>query len=518
MNLGLNAGATVWPPRREGHCLVRLSGWLLLCFGFTPDPHVYASRSGSEWAVCEQVARDVSDFPRFVYGATLTAVDGATALLHGGLSSGGYVGERSSTFVMALVEAEGRGAPTISWTKVRPAPPNHDAGPALGDHREDPVQRGAKRRGASDQDEEEAEVGRGGLRFTRVDEAGTRTSPPPRRQYQNHVLNSGSGAGGDSGRGSGEGEAEGNVTIVPTPRGYHAAVMLDDHNLLVFGGICNSAAIAAPEVLNLKTWAWSRPRFRGREPAPRFGLSLTSLDDGRIVLIGGSTGSDLLRNGVDFADVHVLVEGPGGVLGWREATPELPCPTPRNLGREHSASLVGSKIVLFGGSRQLSNTIAVLDTDRLQWEMPRVFGPTPTPRHSHKAAVLGSKIVLFGGYSIKGASSAKSVAIDLATRRGALESAAGRANRRGPADIANHADDAMHRMHAGIPHQHNHHHHQHQHNHGNNHDAEDDRNNNNNNDGNDAQDDGNASDAEDPEVIAARVRAVFVNAIFGNLQ
>ncbi|KAK9810033.1 hypothetical protein WJX72_003716 [[Myrmecia] bisecta] len=80
-----------------------------------------------------------------------------------------------------------------------------------------------------------------------------------------------------------------------------------------------------------------------------------------------------------------------------------PCPSKRDT---HTASLVGSKMVMFGGSdgKTSYNEVYVCDLRTLEWSVPKVWGSPPRPRDSHSAVVYGQSIIVFGGSVPEGAS------------------------------------------------------------------------------------------------------------------
>lgn len=66
----------------------------------------------------------------------------------------------------------------------------------------------------------------------------------------------------------------------------------------------------------------------------------------------------------------------------------------------HTATVVGSKIFVFGGSRdgKLLNDVQLFDTASGRWTIPRVLGTPPAPRSNHSAVLLnGERILVFGG-------------------------------------------------------------------------------------------------------------------------
>ena len=226
-------------------------------------------------------------------------------------------------------------------------------------------------------------------------------------------------------------------------RGYHSAnlVVVDgDPCLMVFGGFHHSSATDSLELLHLPSLSWIPigDRISGTPPCERFGHSMTPLkefsgllatlhadlnsklervrsdgtDDSlrrqsspalcrtssacsqsssssvlsssstenkRYILIGGSDGSDLIRDGRELLHVYVLDlirASSGDTFQWSCPSIYFPEGTSHKeiVGRCHSAAVVGSKIVLYGGSARCQNTqIYVLDTE------PTVLPTFPPP-------------------------------------------------------------------------------------------------------------------------------------------
>ncbi|BFI43329.1 guanylate kinase [Marchantia polymorpha subsp. ruderalis] len=74
-------------------------------------------------------------------------------------------------------------------------------------------------------------------------------------------------------------------------------------------------------------------------------------------------------------------------------------PSPRSA---HTATVVGKKVVVFGGSGEESslNDVHILDTVTNTWTSPTVIGLPPSPRCFHSAVLLNEeRIVIYGGYT-----------------------------------------------------------------------------------------------------------------------
>lgn len=76
--------------------------------------------------------------------------------------------------------------------------------------------------------------------------------------------------------------------------------------------------------------------------------------------------------------------------------------------QKHTASLVGRKIFIIGGSYvnedpikhqmvEVFNNTLVFDTETMYWNYPECSGEIPTPRCAHSATTVEDKIFVFGG-------------------------------------------------------------------------------------------------------------------------
>lgn len=229
----------------------------------------------------------------------------------------------------------------------------------------------------------------------------------------------------------------------PGSRGYHSAAVSEDGlKIYFFGGISPAGSCDSLAVLDVATWRFSRPVTSGLPPPRRCGHS-AAIYRGRLWVVGGGSGRDLLRSGCDLSDVHCLD------LDTMEWT-RLDAPAgPLCSGKCHSSVLVGSRLCMFGGSMTTCNQLAWLDLEALYqaslpappaasaaaeapanptsgasgsrgpaaaaaaappparqppaaWGAPRrVHGPPPCARMSASAVLTadGSEVLLFGGFT-----------------------------------------------------------------------------------------------------------------------
>ncbi|KAG2444353.1 hypothetical protein HXX76_001109 [Chlamydomonas incerta] len=185
----------------------------------------------------------------------------------------------------------------------------------------------------------------------------------------------------------------------PGARGYHSAAASEDGmRLFVFGGIARRDSTARLSAIDLRTMTVDRPATTGDGPSPRFGCSLFCYG-GKLWVVGGGNGSDLARSGVDLFDMFTLDLA---TWRWEEVTPANE-PHDRNvMGRCHASALLGSKLLLFGGSLELGNHITWLDVGASPapvWGHPAaVLGTPPGKRMSAVVALSRSDLLVFGGW------------------------------------------------------------------------------------------------------------------------
>ena len=194
----------------------------------------------------------------------------------------------------------------------------------------------------------------------------------------------------------------------PAARAAHAAVLvatpavrgLAHPCLLIFGGSDGSQLFNDLWALPLGGQgppAWTRLAPAGSPPSPRTGH--TALLIGSVVLVFG--GGEGWGNEV-FADLFQLeLRG----LQWMRPATTGQTPPARS---GHSAVVLGGgggrapSMLVFGGSnaRRGLNDVYVLDSRSLHWSSPSESGMMPSPRSGCAAAAVGSYFVVFGGCGV----------------------------------------------------------------------------------------------------------------------
>ncbi|XP_074592017.1 LOW QUALITY PROTEIN: F-box/kelch-repeat protein At1g51550-like [Curcuma longa] len=207
-------------------------------------------------------------------------------------------------------------------------------------------------------------------------------------------------------------------SVVPSPRGAHAACSVSNHRMVMHGGIgWHGLRLNDTWILDLsddfRSGRWHWVANVQSLPPPRSGHTLTWIGGTYMVLFGGrGSGYEVLN------DIWLLNIGSGNPE-WRELKYELyglpsEMPLPR-VG--HSATMVlGRKILIYGGEdsqRHRKDDFWVLDvgalprfqtpglkkTSRRFWKKLQVEGHHPSYRSFHGACAdkSGRYVYIFGG-------------------------------------------------------------------------------------------------------------------------
>ncbi|KAG5838819.1 hypothetical protein ANANG_G00227670 [Anguilla anguilla] len=180
-----------------------------------------------------------------------------------------------------------------------------------------------------------------------------------------------------------------------TQRFSHSACYYDSNqSMYVFGGCTQSSCNAAFNDLwrlDLNSKEWIRPLASGSYPSPKAGATLVVYRD-LLVLFGGWTRPSpypLHQPERFFDEIHTYSPS----KNWWNCVVTTHGPPPM---AGHSSSVIGSKMIVFGGSlgaRQMSNEVWILDLEHWTWSKPPITGTAPHPR----GVVLDDKTLLILG-------------------------------------------------------------------------------------------------------------------------
>ena len=180
-----------------------------------------------------------------------------------------------------------------------------------------------------------------------------------------------------------------NNCVLPGRRFTHATTLLNDGRLLVAGGL-NEASALRPNTYfgtinpsgNNITWVEGTAL-----PAPKYGLKINTLQDGRVIVTGGVIATGQVRE-------VLLGNVSGNTITWANtANNFLPSP----LYFHESSILPDGRVFVTGGLDAAS-----LDTvffgrvigSNVTWTAGT---PMPTPRHSHSVSILNDGRALISG-------------------------------------------------------------------------------------------------------------------------
>ncbi|KAM9705210.1 LOW QUALITY PROTEIN: host cell factor 2 [Menidia menidia] len=178
--------------------------------------------------------------------------------------------------------------------------------------------------------------------------------------------------------------------------------------ILVFGGMVEYGKYTnSLYELQASRWLWKKLKPRlprtGPPPCPRIGHSFTLLGN-RCFLFGGLANDCEDPNGNVpryLDDLYELeLQAVTGARGWSLPQPRGGGPSPRESHSAVAYAGAGSpKLFLFGGMEgSRLNDLWQLDLDSMVWSMPETRGPPPAPRSLHSASLIGNKMLVFGGW------------------------------------------------------------------------------------------------------------------------
>ncbi|EON98549.1 putative rab9 effector protein with kelch motifs protein [Phaeoacremonium minimum UCRPA7] len=170
-------------------------------------------------------------------------------------------------------------------------------------------------------------------------------------------------------------------------------------SVYVFGGCDSRACFNELYVLDADAFYWTAPHVVGDVPVPLRAMTCTAVGK-KLVIFGGGDGPAY------YNDVYVL-----DTVNFRWSRPRIVGDRVPSKRRAHTACLYKNGIYVFGGGdgvRALNDIwrLDVSDTNKMSWKM--VSGPSsegaggkdlqrPKARGYHTANMVGSKLIIFGG-------------------------------------------------------------------------------------------------------------------------
>ncbi|CAD7934980.1 unnamed protein product [Amoebophrya sp. A120] len=188
----------------------------------------------------------------------------------------------------------------------------------------------------------------------------------------------------------------------PCARGGHTATLVSSiagsgPKLVIFGGQFNNDGVYTNlndvYVLDVDQNLWTTPAVKGTPPEARYGHS-ASLVGSRVVYFGGRG-----DNATHFRDLHALDVA---AMTWYQGPSSGGAPAAR-MG--HSSTLHGTNLLIFGGvsGPKFFSGLHVLDLTSMAWRTQETTGPAPSARMGHTATLMDTNLVIHGGFHLPAA-------------------------------------------------------------------------------------------------------------------
>mmetsp|Transcript_9225 Transcript_9225/g.22639 ORF Transcript_9225/g.22639 Transcript_9225/m.22639 type:complete len:386 (+) Transcript_9225:121-1278(+) len=183
----------------------------------------------------------------------------------------------------------------------------------------------------------------------------------------------------------------------PCARGGHTATLVQvggGPKLVLFGGHYNNDGVYTNlndvYVLDVDQNMWTTPVVKGTPPEPRYGHS-ASLVGSRVVFFGGRGDGGQHYRDLHALDVHAMT--------WYQGPSSGGAPAARMA---HTSTLFGTNLLIFGGvsGPKFFSGLHVLDLTSMAWRTQETTGPAPSARMGHAAVLMETNLLIHGGFSL----------------------------------------------------------------------------------------------------------------------
>ncbi|KAK4129471.1 galactose oxidase [Parathielavia appendiculata] len=171
--------------------------------------------------------------------------------------------------------------------------------------------------------------------------------------------------------------------------------------LVIFGGGDGPAYYNDVYVLDTVSFRWSKPRILGDKAPSKRRAHTACLYKNGIYVFGGGDGAQALNDiwRLDVSDINKmswkLISGASSPDGRPPAAGKDTRPKARGY---HTANMVGSKLIIYGGSDGVEcfNDVWVYNVETHVWKSVHI--PITYRRLSHTATIVGSYLFVIGGH------------------------------------------------------------------------------------------------------------------------
>ncbi|KAK7397194.1 hypothetical protein VNO78_18361 [Psophocarpus tetragonolobus] len=176
------------------------------------------------------------------------------------------------------------------------------------------------------------------------------------------------------------------TTLIPCAG--HSLIPWGNKLLSIAGHTKDPSESIQVKVFDLQTATWSTLKTFGKAPVSRGGQSV-NLVGKSLVIFGGQDAKRTLLNDLNILDLETMT--------WDEIDAVGMPPSPRS---DHTAAVhVERYLLIFGGGSHATcyNDLHVLDLQTMEWSRPTQLGEIPTPRAGHAGVTVGENWFIVGG-------------------------------------------------------------------------------------------------------------------------
>ncbi|XP_057962846.1 acyl-CoA-binding domain-containing protein 4 [Malania oleifera] len=181
-------------------------------------------------------------------------------------------------------------------------------------------------------------------------------------------------------------ESSSPVTIPPCAG--HSFIPWENKLLSIAGHTKDPSETILVKAFDLQTCTWSTLRTYGKAPVSRGGQSVTPVGTS-LVIFGGQDAKRSLLNDLHILDLETMT--------WDEIDAVGVPPSPRS---DHAAAVHAQRyLLIFGGGSHATcfNDLHVLDLQAMEWSRPTQQGEIPSPRAGHASVTVGENWFIVGG-------------------------------------------------------------------------------------------------------------------------
>lgn len=189
-----------------------------------------------------------------------------------------------------------------------------------------------------------------------------------------------------------------NLEDMPSGRWGHDMCLIDKRKAVLIGGQGSKQQMAKDSVWTLnmsqECISWTQESCEGGGADRRIGHTVTYDTEKKVLYVYGGSKTKRWFSDVNILDLHTNT--------WSAVKAVGNAPT-RSY---HSCNFFNGELLVFGGvfpnpdpqPDGCSNELYIFNTSAKNWYKPITSGTPPSPKSGHSASLLGDRLVIFGGW------------------------------------------------------------------------------------------------------------------------